>query len=256
MTGVFGAVYASAYDALYQDKDYDSECDQIERAFHAYGHSITSVLDLGCGTGSHAIPLAQRGYNVVGVDRSAEMLARAREKANSLALGDTLSLHRCDIHQLDLQLQFDAVMMMFAVLGYQLQNTDVISALSTARRHLRREGLFVFDVWYGPAVLHQRPSPRIKIIPTDGGQILRVVSGALDIRQHLCAVDYRMWQLEDDRLVANTEEKHSMRYFFPLELELLLQSSGFRLLRLGAFPDFDEEPTEAAWNVLGIAGAE
>ena len=59
MSEMFGAVYADAYDLLYQDKDYDAECDLIESLFKNYGESgIKSVLDLGCGTGNHAVPLA------------------------------------------------------------------------------------------------------------------------------------------------------------------------------------------------------
>ena len=65
--------------------------------------------------------------------------------------------------------KFDAALMMFAVLGYQVENDDVLAALRTARRHLEPGGLFIFDVWYGPAVLHQRPSERVKIIPGRDG---------------------------------------------------------------------------------------
>jgi SAM-dependent methyltransferase len=255
MTEVFGAAYASAYDTLYQDKDYGAECDQIERAFRKYGESIHTVLDLGCGTGNHAIPLAQRGYQVTGVDRSAEMLARAEKKAPEFADRKQLTFHHSDIQQLELGHEFDAGLLMFAVLGYQKRNADVLSALTTTRRHIRSGGLLVFDVWYGPAVLNQRPSQRVKVIENGEGKLLRVVSGELNTDQHLCHVDYHMWQLHADRLVASTEERHSMRYFFPLELELFFQLSNFRLLRLGRFPEFDQDATESTWNVMGIAQA-
>jgi SAM-dependent methyltransferase len=256
MSGVFGSVYADSYDSLYGDKDYEAECSVLENVFRNYGGSTQAILDLGCGTGSHAIPLAQRGYKVIGVDRSADMLARARTKAGSLAGPNDLVFHHSDINELNLGQRFDAALMMFAVLGYQLKNADVTSALSTARRHLRAGGLLIFDVWYGPAVLHQRPSQRTKIIQTPTGRIFRAVSGDLDVGRHICSVDYQMWQLEGDRLVADITEHHRMRFFFPLELELFLQSSGFRLLRLGVFPDFGQDPSEETWNVLAVAQAQ
>src|SRR6266498_3666978 len=82
MNEVFGSNYADAYDILYHDKDYAVECDLIERLFQRFGDdSIASVLDLGCGTGNHSLLLDQRGYEVVGVDRSASMLDHARRKA-------------------------------------------------------------------------------------------------------------------------------------------------------------------------------
>jgi SAM-dependent methyltransferase len=258
MSEVFGSHYADAYDILYHDKDYGAECDLIERLFQTYGDgSIASVLDLGCGTGNHTLVLDERGYDVVGVDRSASMLAHARRKAATLYPnnGRREAFYQGDVRNVDLQRLFDAVLIMFAVLGYQLENADVLSTLKTARRHLRPGGLLIFDVWYGPAVLHQRPSQRVKVMPTLEGQLLRVASGQLDTRRHLCTVHYHMWRLEREQLVGETEESHRMRYFFPLELEHLLECNGFALLRLGAFPEFDHDPDEMTWNVLGVARA-
>jgi SAM-dependent methyltransferase len=256
MSDVFGSLYSDAYDVLYHNKDYSAECDLIEQIFRDYGHGvIRNVLDLGCGTGNHAIPLAQQGYEVVGVDRSAAMLSHAQKKATNLLSNKRVAFHTGDIRHVDLQRCFDAALMMFAVLGYQLETADVLSTLKTARRHLHRGGILIFDVWYGPAVLRQQLSQRVKVIPTIEGQILRVASGELDIRHHIGTVHYHVWRLEGERLVAETEEKHQMRYFFPLELDLFLESSGFALIRLGAFPAFAEEPGETTWNILGVARA-
>lgn len=256
MSDVFGSIYGDAYDLLYQDKNYTAECDLVERLFQTHDTgAIQSVLDLGCGTGNHAIPLARRGYEVVGVDRSADMLAHARRKAGNPRDNGRAVFYQDDIRTVDLDRHFDAALMMFAVLGYQLENADVLSALRAARRHLRSGGLFLFDVWYGPAVLHQRASQRVKVIPTPRGQILRVASGVLDINRHLCTVHYRLWQFEGEKLVADAEEHHSVRYFFPREIDLFLASSGFAPIRLGAFPEFDRDPDETTWNILGLARA-
>ena len=256
MNEVFGSIYADTYDVIYHDKDYTAECNLIERIFQTYGDgAVHSVLDLGCGTGNHAFPLAQLGYEVVGIDRSESMIAQARSKVANCLHNGRSAFYQGDIRSVDLQQRFDAALMMFAVLGYQLENSDVLSALRTARRHLSLGGLLIYDVWYGPAVLHQRPSERVKVIPTSDGQILRVASGAVDIRRHVCTVHYRVWQLEKARLVAETEESHPVRYFFPLELNLFLECSGFSPIRLGAFPEFNHEPDETTWNVLGVARA-
>jgi len=249
----FSSTYAGAYDALYGDKDYGAECDLIDRLIQTYKNgTVKSILDLGCGTGNHAIPLAHRGYEVVGVDRSESMLAQTHKKLAKSSKGTLAAFHHGDIRTVDLHRRFDAVLMMFAVLGYQLEDADVLSCLKTAKRHLQPGGLFLFDVWFGPAVLKQRPSPRIKEVSTPEGKIVRVTSGELDMEHHICTVNYRMQRWEGERLAAETEECHLVRYFFPLELERLLQKGGFTLLRLGAFPDFDREPSEESWNILGI----
>ncbi len=256
MKEVFGPTYADAYDRIYHDKNYDAECDLVELIFQAHGKgSIRSVLDLGCGTGNHAIRLAQRGYEIAGVDSSESMLAHAQRKAAALSDNSVVSFHKGDIRRVELKRHFDAVLMMFAVLGYQVENADVLSAMKAARRHMRSDGLLIFDVWYGPAVLSQRPAQRLNVIPTQKGKILRFSSGEIDIRRHICTVHFNLWRIEGERLTAETKESHTMRYFFPRELELFLECEGFKLIRLGKFPDFDQDPDEMAWNVLGVARA-
>ena len=119
---VFGQVYSDQYDLLYGDKDYEAECDMLEEAFRRYGEgSIQTILDLGCGTGNHAIPLSQRGYQVTGVDLSADMLEHARQKASLLVDSSSKSptFFQGDVRSIDLDQQFDAVIMMF-YLHYKL----------------------------------------------------------------------------------------------------------------------------------------
>jgi SAM-dependent methyltransferase len=256
MNKAFESLYADSYDLLYSDKDYAGECDLIERMFQKYGNgSIHCILDMGCGTGNHVFTMVQRGYEVVGVDRSEEMLAHARRKQNAIQNNQRPAFYRGDILNVQLNRKFDAVLIMFAVLSYQLENSQVLSALKNARRHLKTGGLLIFDAWYGPAVLHQRPAHRMREIPTDGGKVIREATGRLDPLHHICTVDYHLRRFEQDRLVEETQESHKMRYFFPLEITQYLESSGFSQLHLGAFPQYEQEPDETTWNILGVARA-
>jgi SAM-dependent methyltransferase len=250
---VFGEQYASAYDLIYQEKDYDGECALLESLFGKYGRNVATVLDLGCGTGSHAIRLAKRGYEVTGVDASSDMLRSAEHKA---AQADTqVRLHHANLRELNLDRQFDAVLMMFAVLGYQTENQDVLQALRTARRHTRIAGLLIFDVWYGPAVLAEKPGERFRVGRNNGRTVLRTSAGTLDTLRHQCSVEFRLWQFGAAANGEENTERHLMRFFFPQEIALLLEITGFRLLRLGAFPEFDRDPNERDWNVLVVAEA-
>jgi SAM-dependent methyltransferase len=255
VSDVFGAGYSKAYNLIYGDKDYAGECDLLERIFQRFAVApVSRVLDLGCGTGNHAFVLAERGYDVVGVERSEHMLAVAQQKL-AAASNLTLRFQPGDIRSVDAGQQFDAVLILFAVLGYQLENRDVAATLKTARRHLKKDGLLLFDVWYGPAVLHEKPSDRAKVIQTEEGRIMRVASAQLDVASHTCDVKYHLWRLIDDRIASETQETHRMRYFFPKELDLFLESSGFTTARLGVFPDIDKDPTETTWNVMTVARA-
>ena len=236
----FGPGYAALYDSLYAAKDYAGECRLIQRLFAEYGSfPIRSVLDLGCGSGSHAAGLAKLGYGVTGVDRSAAMLAEAARKC--------VRLIQSDLKELDLGETFDAALMMFAVLGYQLADNDVAAALRAAHRHLRPGGLLLFDCWYGPAVLAQKPSDRVITVGTSGSPITRKSTGMLDEARHVCEVEFR--------IDPDISEHHTVRYFFADEIRQFLSDARFELLRLGAFPEFDHDPGPDTWNVSAVARA-
>src|SRR6478609_5890219 len=76
---VFGN-YSRYYDLLYRDKDFKGEAQYVHSLIERQRPGARSVLDLGCGTGRHASLLAERGYDVTGVDRSPAMLAEARAR--------------------------------------------------------------------------------------------------------------------------------------------------------------------------------
>jgi SAM-dependent methyltransferase len=255
VTEIFGEDYADAYDAIYRSKDYEGEVDLIERILVRHGlDGPRRLLDLGCGTGNHALPLAQRGHTIVGIDRSSAMLTQARAKASAAHAGSVV-FHEGDIRELDLGQRFDAVLMMFTVLGYQLEDADVTAALAAVRRHLDPGGLFVFDVWNGAAVLADRPRER-QVSVTDGAiRITRKTKAFLDIPRHLCRVGFDLERVDASGRGEQWQEEHVMRYYFSEELELALGQNRLKLLRLRSFPD-DEAPADTrAWNIIGIARA-
>ncbi len=250
MSSVFGASYAHQYDALYGTKNYPAECDAVEELFRRHGDSrMHTLLDLGCGTGTHALTFAQRGYAVTGADRSEEMLAIAREKAAAAAAPATLELVEGDIRTLRLGRTFDAATMLFAVLGYQTSDADVASALRTVAAHLRPGGLFVCDLWYGPAVLAIGTSDRVKVVEEPAGQLHRAATGVIDHERHTCRVGFKTWRTAGNRITDESAEAHTMRYFFRPELEAFFAGAGLDLCTVRAFDDLDLPPDETTWNV-------
>jgi SAM-dependent methyltransferase len=249
---VFGEGYALSYDAFYADKPYEQECDRVEELFGALASQpVRTILDLGCGTGNHSLRLAARGYSVTGVDRSKSMLREAASKRDST---DKLAVEFVcsDLQDLSLGRKFDAALMMFNVFGYQLTNAEASRALEVATRHLNEGGLLIFDFWYGPAVLAQGPSEREQRIALPEGEVVRNSSGRLDLRTQRCIVNMHVRMLRDGQLQSEFDEEHQVRFFFPMELELLLQANGLELLDLQAWPDATAELGKR-WDALAVA---
>lgn len=252
----FGAEYSAAYDALYGEKDYDAEVALIEEALRRYGTGAErTLLDLGCGTGSHALRLAAHGFDVTGVDLSPAMLAQARAKAAASSYSERVRFVEANVSAVDVGTVFDAAIMMFAVLGYQTDNEAVLASLRNARRHLKTGGLFVADFWYGPAVLTDRPAERSRIVTAGGAEVLRTTRTDLDTAAQTATVNFAVWRFEGDRVTARTKEQHVMRYFFPKELELYLHLAGFEVASLSAFPSLDASLSDRTWNALLVGRA-
>ncbi len=253
MGAPFGA-YASFYDALYQDKDYAGECTFLEKIFERFATSrVRRVLDLGCGTGGHALILASRGYAVTGVDRSATMLEAALQKRRQLGL--SLRLEQGDIRTWSGDGRYDAVIAMFAVLSYQISHEDAAAAIATARRHVVPGGLFVFDVWFGPGVLTDPPGDRVKEARDVGRDILRCASSTIDLIRQAVDVHYLVISANGEGKIERVRETHQMRFFFPNELDLLLGAGGFRPLHLCPFGQIEQPVLQSTWNVTVVGEA-
>lgn len=253
---VFNSLYAEHYDQLYAEKDYAGECNLVQAAFARHGSCPpATLLDVGCGTGGHAIELSRRGLVVTGVDLSAAMLEQAHTKAAQQHMARAPAWLCGDARSFDAKASFDAAIMMFAVVGYLTSNNDVAAGLRNIRRHLRPGAVFVCDFWYGPAVLMQRPGERIRVLDTPQGQVIRATQTTLDVVQHTADVSFRLWRLHEGAAAAETRELHRLRYFFPQEFTYLLAQAGFALQSLSAFPSLDAPLTDSSWNALAVATA-
>lgn len=252
MSQTFGAEYADVYDRMYADKDYERECDLITAALESPQPDMR-VLDMGCGTGGHALTLARRGYAVSGVDLSEEMISVAATK--SARAGVRVEWHVGDIVDARVDGTYDIVMVMFAVLGYLGEVHRLVAALRNARRHLQPGGKLVFDVWYGPAVLMQKPEQRVKVIPQADGSLIRAVTPVLKPERNVVDVHTRIWRIVNDRVVFDFSELHTVRYFFIPELEHLLLEASFRVEAFFEFPDLKAAPSPRGWNLGCVATA-
>jgi SAM-dependent methyltransferase len=253
---VFNDAYAATYDTVYAEKNYDAECEAIGKLIAKFGRGeIRRLLDLGCGTGRHAVIFAQRGLDVTGVDRSGPMVARARERAKQQGLGTNPAFLTGDIRNFSGKQPFDVALMNFNVIGYMSSNDDALSALGSARRNLRRDGLLIADFWYGPAVVADPPGENTREFEGEDARVIRSSSGRHLPDSQCCEISVRVTRLKGDRVIDEAVETHLVRYFFPLELELMLRTSGFRLMAFSGFPDFGAPASARNWSAAMVATA-
>lgn len=215
--------YAHYYDLLYRDKDYSEETLFIQSLLQEHAPRAKAVLELGCGTGGHAECLVKGGFTVHGIDRSHEMLERAeRRKSGLVSSGEGLSFSHGDVRTVRMQKKYDVVLSLFHVVSYQTTNDDLQAMFETAREHLVDGGIFLFDCWYGPGVLTERPEYREKSLSDEVVDVLRLCEPVMLPNYNRVDVNYRV--KITDRASATTEEiceTHSMRYLFMPEIEEL-----------------------------------
>ena len=247
---VFGD-YAHYYDLLYRDKDYAGEASQVAARL-GEGRRL---LELGSGTGRHALELARLGRDVTGVDMSEGMVEHAEERrlAAGPELQALLRFRQGDARSVRAGSMFDGVLSLFHVLSYQVADADVEAMLATAAAHLRPGGRFVFDFWYGPAVLAQKPENRTKILQAEGVELTRRASPRLDPSARRVDVRYDI-EVRDLHSGARQtlSENHAMRYFDVPEVRAALERAGFGFVAAEELPG-GAAPSERTWAVCVTA---
>jgi SAM-dependent methyltransferase len=249
------AHYAAYYDLIYKDKDYVGESRYVRALLSAHASGLTeSVLELGSGTGAHAALLSAMGFDVLGIDRSDLMLKEANARAAQTGLPATkLAFARGDTRTFRISRTFDAVVALFHVLSYQTHDDDVRSTLATAAAHLRPNGLFIFDFWYGPSVLWLRPAVRVKRFSGNGLDVTRTAEPTLHDQANIVDVNYTVFaRAEGELRTDEVRETHRMRYFFLPELAQFLRESGLELLRAEEWVT-RRPPSVDTWGVCVVA---
>lgn len=241
--------YADFYDLYYENKDYGAEADFVLRLAGRFGGKIGTLLDMGCGTGRHIEMFLRRGVTCDGFDRSKHML----DKAACRLAGKPARLNLGDLTRYDGGRTYDVVVSMFAVMGYLVSNEDMVAGLKTARRHLREGGVFVFDGWFGPAVLAQQPEVRTHEHASGGVRVCRKAVPALDPVAQKVTVRFEVSVTRDGAEAKHFAEVHEMRMMFVQEMRLLMESAGLKLAYVCPFMEEDGTLSTATWNVCFVA---
>ena len=247
------------YESLFENygKKYDNEiftrgtvgeCDFIEK--EASFDKDIRILDIGCGTGRHAIELTRRGYNITGIDLSESMLERARQKA--LDAGLNIDFRHEDARNLPFYEEFDLAIMLCEG-GFPLMETDEMNfeILQNASQAIKPGGKLIFTTLNGLFPLFHSVKDFIENQREEG--TAETVTTQFDL---MTFRDNNVTRIEDDNGLTQ-ELLCSERYYVPSEITWLLKTSGFSEIfifgaRLGEFSR-DHKLTTNDFEMLVVA---
>lgn len=234
-------LYSKYYDLLYQGKDYTAEVNYINSLLEKYAAANTSILEFGSGTGGHGLILQQKGFTMFGLERSEDMVREAQANGYPCM--------QADITDFDLGRKFGVVLSMFHVVSYLTSNEALIKTFQNAQQHLEDGGIFIFDLWYSPAVYHQKPESRIKRVSNESIDVIRFASPVIRNDKNVVDVNYTVI-VKDKQTgeVIEIDEVHPMRHFSLPEIELLGRLTGFELIKAEELITANE-PSEHTWGV-------
>ena len=222
-------LYGRYYDTFYSWRDYEDTCQTLDTLFQNRSQPPRALLDLGCGTGTHAVLLAKRGYSVVGLDESKEMVRQAQEKADRERVDARFAT--ADIRRFQLHRTFDAAISLFATFSYMTTDEDVANALTHVRSHLKPGGLLFFDAWCSKG---SETGIKLGYRVAAEGQRRAIVFSETETSAAPRQVALRLYCLilDKNRVVSQFRETHSLRLFAPDEIKRHLEETGFRPLKI------------------------
>jgi SAM-dependent methyltransferase len=250
--GKFGKYYDLIYSSFY---DYELECDNLEGMFKKFCKSRPKeILDIGCGTGSHAIELAKRGYKLTGIDISKVMIEEAMRKAQNTELN--IDFRVLDMRSMNLDSKFDVAICLFGGFGYLLTNEDLKGFFKGLKRLLAKDSLFVFEFWN---VKEVKPGFRSWIKAEDkkkDTKLIRLSDSRFDTKSKILTLSMEFFVFDKTKLLDSFTEAHKLRCFDVLEVEKLLKDYNFNLIatyKKDVSTNIIESDLSNAFNIFAVA---
>ncbi len=238
---------ASVYDRLNAEVDYTAFADHYERMFARFGITPSLVLDLGCGTGSMTLEMAARGYDMIGIDASPDMLARAYERMYADGKSGILFLQQ-DMRSFELYGTVGAVISSLDCVNYLTGEDDLERCFALVHNYLDPDGLFLFDV---------NTPYKFRHVYGDNAYVLEderslcAWQNDFDVQSGLCRFYLSVFCEQKDGRYERHDEEQAERCYTEEELRSALERAGFAEITF--FGDTDESaPTDTTerWHVV------
>ena len=216
---------AASYDELTQDVGYEKRAAFVEKLFLRSHIPVHTVLDLACGTGTMTALLTERGYALIGVDGSEDMLLEAREKAQTLTGVPPLFLHQ-SMPELDLYGTVEAAICCLDSLNYLTDAREVRETFRRLHLFIAPGGSLVFDVH----ALGKLEAMDGQVWLDEREDVYCV--WRTEFRRSICSYWVDLFRKGTDGRYRRDTELHRQRYYAPEELTGWLREAGVGNIRV------------------------
>lgn len=235
-------VMAPFYDRMNEELDYARWADFIEAQFARYAKSKPELLlDLAAGTGSMTVELARRGYDMIAVDRSEDMLCAAADRIADAELTGILLLLQ-DMTSFELYGTVDATVCCLDSINHLTREGDLAKCLALVHNYLNPDGLFLFDVNTPHKFAAVYGENDFVLEDGETGTVC-CWRNSYDAARGLCDFDLTVFTENADGTYRRTDTLQQERCYTGAELRTLLEEAGFAVL--GMFSDYDFTPASA-----------
>jgi SAM-dependent methyltransferase len=221
---MFESDLAAYYDVMHQYRDYSKECQFAHDLIQKYHPGAKHVLDIACGTGRHAVEMAQRGYDVTGIDKSPDMIDVARKKAEKAEV--SVDFKCLDFGDLDSICEFEAVYCLGYTFLYMTTYSDVIRFFESVHKALLPLGVFLVDFINGWSLIEGIQQDMFRY-QTGGTTISQFDKTFVDKKRRVRHIDFKYVIDTADGYSKTIFAEEDVRIFFNDEVCMLLSNCGF-----------------------------
>lgn len=227
---------APVYDSFNGDVDYVKWADFIEKIIEKEYRcgKPELVLDLGCGTGRMTLELAARGYDMTGVDYSAEMLDVARARAEELGLSSRMLWLMQDMREFELYGTVDVAVCCLDGINHLTGTNDLAKTLSLVHNYLIPDGLFIFDI-NGKGKFENVYGDRSYVFEDEGN--VCVWQNYYDSKKRVCDFYITMFSEDNDGKYVRYDEVQREKMYTITSIKRALRVAGMEFI--GAYSDFN-----------------
>ncbi|MCB2106594.1 MAG: class I SAM-dependent methyltransferase [Rhodobacteraceae bacterium] len=243
-------IFQTYYDRIYAEKDYAAEAATVLQVMReASPRLVARVLDVGCGTGSHAVQMAAAGVATVGIDIDGASIQIAKSKTTepSTALRFVAgSLH--DLPDSD----FDGAVSLFNVVNYLMSTEDLIGFLAAIQQRVSKGAPFVFDCWNGLAAILDPPRTKISTVVRGEETIRAETTPEIDLMGQTVILRTKIEISVGGQIREQFDHDIAHRLWLPRDLSDCLHMAGFDVLKTTAWMKPDVAAGPETWKMLFV----